>query len=129
MTPERSTYPTADGLARQLSRVASAHGRGQDPTLRFRARSDHAADGRVRLEVSNTGPDVPPYDIPMLFEPFRRLDNERLATAKGAGLGLSIVWAIAAAHNGEVTAAPRDGGGLVVHASLPAAPNDGSRVD
>lgn len=78
-------------------------------------------EGTVQLEVSNTGPDVPPYDIPMLFEPFRRLDSERLATAKGAGLGLSIVRSVVAAHHGEVTAQPREGGGLVVTVVLPAA--------
>ena len=78
-------------------------------------------DATVHLEVSNTGPDVPPYDIPMLFEPFRRLDNDRLATAKGAGLGLSIVRSVAAAHQGDVVAEPRHGGGLVVRVTLPAA--------
>ncbi|MEV7396420.1 HAMP domain-containing sensor histidine kinase [Aeromicrobium sp. NPDC092404] len=78
-------------------------------------------DEQVELEVSNTGPDVPPYDIPMLFEPFRRLDSERLATATGAGLGLSIVRSVAVAHQGEVTAEPREGGGLVVRVLLPAA--------
>ena len=79
------------------------------------------SDGKVQLEVTNTGPDVPPYDIAMLFEPFRRLDNERLATAKGAGLGLSIVRSVAQAHRGDVAAEPRDGGGLVVTVVLPAA--------
>ena len=81
-------------------------------------------DGSVQLEVSNTGPDVPPYDIPMLFEPFRRLDSERLATAKGAGLGLSIVRSVAAAHQGDVTAEPREGGGLIVRVVLPAATDE-----
>ncbi len=81
-------------------------------------------DGTVQLEVSNTGPDVPPYDIPMLFEPFRRLDSERLATAKGAGLGLSIVRSVAVAHQGDVTAEPREGGGLVVRVVLPAATDE-----
>ncbi len=81
-------------------------------------------DSAVQLEVSNSGPDVPPYDIPMLFEPFRRLDNERLATAKGAGLGLSIVRSVAVAHHGDVTAEPREGGGLVVTVVLPAATDE-----
>jgi signal transduction histidine kinase len=81
-------------------------------------------EGTVQLEVSNTGPNVPPYDIPMLFEPFRRLDGERLATAKGAGLGLSIVRSVAAAHHGDVTAEPREGGGLVVTVVLPAATDE-----
>lgn len=76
-------------------------------------------DGRAEIEVSNTGPAVPLYDIPALFEPFRRLGPDRLVTARGAGLGLSIVRSIARAHDGEVTARPRDGGGLVVTASLP----------
>jgi signal transduction histidine kinase len=76
-------------------------------------------DGTVEVQVGNTGPAVPPYEIPNLFEPFRRLGTDRLATAPGAGLGLSIVRAIARAHGGEVTAVPREGGGLVVTVTLP----------
>ncbi|MFE3018634.1 sensor histidine kinase [Streptomyces sp. NPDC059256] len=78
------------------------------------------ADGAAEVEVSNTGPAVPPYDIPGLFEPFRRLGADRLVSAKGAGLGLSIVRAVARAHGGTVNASPREGGGLVVTATLPA---------
>ncbi|MBC2902229.1 ATP-binding protein [Streptomyces cupreus] len=74
---------------------------------------------RVELEVGNTGPPVPPYEVPLLFEPFRRLGADRVVTGKGAGLGLSIVRAIAHAHHGEVSAVPRDGGGLTVTVTLP----------
>lgn len=77
-------------------------------------------DGRVEVEVSNTGPAVPRYELPALFEPFRRLGTDRLVTAKGAGLGLSIVRSIARAHGGDVTARPREGGGLTVTVTLPA---------
>ncbi|MGW4205430.1 sensor histidine kinase [Streptomyces sp. NPDC004726] len=76
-------------------------------------------DGVAEVEVSNSGPAVPPYDIPSLFEPFRRLGTDRLVSAKGAGLGLSIVRAVARAHGGTVVASPREGGGLVVTAALP----------
>jgi signal transduction histidine kinase len=79
-------------------------------------------NGSVVVEVTNTGPVVPRYEIPNLFEPFRRLATDRLATASGAGLGLSIVRAVARAHGGEVSAEPRDGGGLIVTVVLPAAP-------
>jgi signal transduction histidine kinase len=89
-----------------------------DGTGRVRVASRTAGD-RVAVEVSNTGPAVPPYDIPGLFEPFRRLGTDRLVTAKGSGLGLSIVRSVARAHGGEVTARPREGGGLVVTAVLP----------
>ncbi|MFI6062387.1 sensor histidine kinase [Streptomyces sp. NPDC051286] len=76
-------------------------------------------DGRIEIDVANTGPVVPAYEIPALFEPFRRLGNERLVTAKGAGLGLSIVRSIVRAHGGDATARPHEGGGLVVTVTLP----------
>jgi signal transduction histidine kinase len=85
--------------------------------------SDTHPDGTVVLVVSNTGPVVPPYEVPGLFEPFHRLDGDRVgSTAPGAGLGLSIVRAVASAHGGEATARPREGGGLVVTVTLPGAP-------
>ncbi|WP_433369969.1 sensor histidine kinase [Streptosporangium sp. CA-115845] len=84
-----------------------------------RATSRVRADGRAEVEVSNSGPTVPPYELPALFEPFRRLGAERMVTAKGAGLGLSIVRSVARAHGGEVAARPRAGGGLVVTVTLP----------
>jgi signal transduction histidine kinase len=74
----------------------------------------------VVLTVENTGPVVPRYEVDGLFEPFRRLSGARLAGAdRGFGLGLSIVRAVARAHGGRVTAAPRDGGGLRVTVTLP----------
>jgi signal transduction histidine kinase len=77
-------------------------------------------DGAVTLSVANTGPVIPRYEIPGLFEPFRRLGTDRLA-GPGAGLGLSIVRAVARAHGGDVHAEPRDAGGLTVTVTLPAA--------
>jgi signal transduction histidine kinase len=80
--------------------------------------------GTAVLVVTNTGPTIPPYEVPRLFEPFRRLGADRppVGAAKGVGLGLSIVQAVARAHGGEVRADPRDGGGLIVTVTLPPAP-------
>lgn len=75
--------------------------------------------GDAVVQVANTGPHVPPYEVESLFEPFRRLNSDRVQSARGAGLGLSIVRAIVRAHGGVVTAVPRDGGGLVVTVRLP----------
>ncbi|ONH32500.1 two-component sensor histidine kinase [Pseudofrankia asymbiotica] len=94
-------------------------GRGGEVWVASRARDDSL----VEIEVSNTGPTVPPYDVPSLFEPFHRMVTERLITARGAGLGLSIVRSVAEAHGGEARARARDGGGLVVTVTLPAAPD------
>ncbi|MFE1234532.1 sensor histidine kinase [Streptomyces sp. NPDC059442] len=77
------------------------------------------ADGRVR--VTNTGPVVAQDDVAGLFEPFRRGEG-RDRMGPGAGLGLSIVRSIAAAHGGTVAAVARtaeEGGGLAVTVTLP----------
>ncbi|MFI6673692.1 sensor histidine kinase [Kribbella sp. NPDC050470] len=96
-------------------------------------RSEPAADRWVRvvsktvgdhavITVTNTGPDIPPYEVESLFKPFYRLGAERLVGGKGAGLGLSIVRSVAEAHHGTVTATPRPGGGLEITVRLPADP-------
>ncbi|GAA3656659.1 HAMP domain-containing sensor histidine kinase [Nonomuraea antimicrobica] len=77
------------------------------------------ADGALVVQVANTGQHVPAYEVNSLFEPFRRLHADRVDSAKGSGLGLSIVRAVVQAHGGNVTAVPRDGGGLVVTIQLP----------
>jgi signal transduction histidine kinase len=74
--------------------------------------------GCARLVVENTGPLVPEYEIPGLFEPFRRL-RSRTGSARGTGLGLSIVRSVAVAHGGTADAEPREGGGLRVTVTLP----------
>jgi signal transduction histidine kinase len=76
--------------------------------------------GRAVLSIANTGPRVPVGEIERLFEPFQRFAPERTASDRQRGLGLSIVRAIATAHDGTVTAEPKPDGGLVVTVSLPA---------
>ena len=79
-------------------------------------------DGHAFVSVSNSGREIPAEAIPTLFEPFRRLDGDRLSDRGGAGLGLSIVRAIATAHSGQVRAKPFDEGGLQISITVPAAP-------
>src|SRR6266511_2582454 len=89
-------------------------------------------DGNAQLTVENPGPTVATYEIPSLFEPFRRLaTTERRAAVsgnQGAGLGLSIVRSVAHAHAGDVHAIPRRDGGLTIHVRIPALPTD-RRID
>ncbi len=73
----------------------------------------------VEIRVANTGPLVDAYRLEEIFEPFRRR-TARVDSRQGSGLGLSIVRAVARAHGGKVAAYPRDEGGLVVVATLPA---------
>ncbi|MFF6883524.1 ATP-binding protein [Streptomyces sp. NPDC012421] len=75
----------------------------------------------IGIEVSNTGPVVPPDTVPLLFEPFRRLNERTHTPGEGAGLGLSIVDAIARAHGATATASAHpegEGGGLTVRVAF-----------
>lgn len=78
-----------------------------------------AQTGCAVLVVSNTGPVVPAYEVENIFEPFRRLRTERTGSDKGVGLGLSIVRSVVRAHDGSITAHPREGGGLTMRVVLP----------
>lgn len=77
-----------------------------------------AAQGTAELEVSNSGPLVPPDQVGPLFAPFQRLSGNRTNHPHGAGLGLSIVRSITAAHGGQLSATARDHGGLTVRIRL-----------
>jgi signal transduction histidine kinase len=71
------------------------------------------------LAVSNTGAPVPAEAVPILFEPFRRLGADRVRGRGGVGLGLAIVRSIVTAHQADLQARPRPGGGLEITIELP----------
>lgn len=73
------------------------------------------------LRITNTGPPVPPDAAPNLLEPFARGNGSRTHTDGGIGLGLSIVRAVAIAHDGEVSVTARPAGGLDVTVCFPLA--------
>jgi signal transduction histidine kinase len=78
------------------------------------------AGAQAMLRVASSGDVVAPEAVTALFEPFHRGGVARTAH-DGAGLGLSIVRAVVAAHGGAVHAEPVPGGGLAVTVHLPAA--------
>lgn len=66
------------------------------------------ADTRLRdaieFVVSNTGPGIPPANLPHLFERFYRGDPSRSRATGGVGLGLTIAKQIVEAHGGYIWA-------------------------
>ncbi|WTL71965.1 HAMP domain-containing sensor histidine kinase [Streptomyces sp. NBC_01518] len=67
-------------------------------------------DGVTYLVVHDDGPGVPPEIQPGVFERFTRADRRRADSGGGgAGLGLSIVSAVAEAHGGSVKLESRPG--------------------
>ena len=75
----------------------------------------------VVLTVENTGEQLTPQLVSTLVEPFQRGTGRVRTDDTGTGLGLAIVRSIALAHDGTLTLAARDGGGLCVTVRLPAA--------
>jgi signal transduction histidine kinase len=68
-------------------------------------------DSRVRIEVSDRGPGVPPDQQRLIFEKFGRGNITGSPGTPGTGLGLYIARSIAEAHGGvlEVSSAPNEG--------------------
>jgi heavy metal sensor kinase len=71
------------------------------------------------LEVSDDGPGIPAHALPHVFERFYRADKARSRASGGAGLGLSIVKSICAAHSAKVKVSSREGRGSCFRVELP----------
>ncbi len=75
-------------------------------------------DGTISVEVTDNGPGVPADQLPRVFDRFYRA--EATSHRPGAGLGLAIVAATAATHQGTARATPNPPHGLRVTLTLPA---------
>lgn len=74
------------------------------------------SDSHVLLRVKDEGPGIPKQYRESIFQPFFRLDKSRSRAYGGAGLGLALVWEIAALHGGtvEVEASSENGTTMLV---------------
>jgi signal transduction histidine kinase len=79
--------------------------------------------GRAILSVTNSGQVIPLTEVGRLFQPFQRLGPRPARGDGGHGLGLSIVKAIATAHDAAITPQPRPGGGLAIDVTFPPSPS------
>jgi signal transduction histidine kinase len=76
---------------------------------------------RARVIIDSSGPVLDQPAVTQLVQPFKRLSQDRTGSQDGHGLGLSIVAAVAAAHDGQLDLHARAQGGLRVQITLPAA--------
>jgi signal transduction histidine kinase len=77
------------------------------------------ADSAARLDVQDTGPGIPPQELPRIWDRLFRGDLSR--SERGLGLGLSLVRAIVHAHGGDVSVESVPGQGATFTVSLPRA--------
>lgn len=76
-------------------------------------------DEVVQLYVRDTGPGIPPDDLPHLFQKFYRVDNSATRTIGGTGLGLFICRKIVELYRGRIWAESEVGKGSTFFINLP----------
>lgn len=130
-------YPSHVGPLVQLQDITPTHVRGDSDQLKqvVIALLDNALkytpyegtitlsltqeNGYALLTVKDTGIGISREDIPHIFGRFYRADRARTRNRGGSGLGLSIVQAIAQAHQGNVVVESVPGKGSIFTVKLP----------
>jgi signal transduction histidine kinase len=118
-----NAVPVVDGDEARLARVVTNFvsnaikftpvGGRVDVTLRRQ-------NGRVLVEVSDTGIGIPEEELGHLFERFFRAQTALERHIPGTGLGLYISKAIVDAHGGEISVSSAEGEGTTFALELPA---------
>jgi signal transduction histidine kinase len=97
----------------QLAQNAAQHTQPEDEI----ALGSAVKAGHAFLWVRDSGPGIPPSEQTRIFDRFARGSRNR--SGDGAGLGLSIVKAIAEAHHGSIELESRQGDGTKFTMVLP----------
>jgi signal transduction histidine kinase len=76
-------------------------------------------DGKVVVNVADSGEGISPEDLPYIFDRFYRGDKSRSRQTGGAGLGLTISRGIIESHGGEISVESSLGKGSTFCFTLP----------
>ena len=79
-------------------------------------------DGYAVVEISDTGPGIPPEDAGKVFEPFYQVPARGRTAHDGSGLGLSICQQLIERHGGRIALESKVGEGTTISFWLPMAP-------
>jgi len=72
-------------------------------------------NGKVKIYVSDEGVGINPTDQKRLFERFYRVDNDRIKTIPGFGIGLYLVSEILRYHNSEIMVESEENAGSIFY--------------
>jgi len=76
----------------------------------------------LTIIVSDTGPGVPPAQLPLMFREFTQLDGSRTRRFEGAGMGLAIVQGLLKLFGGNVAVESTVGEGTTFTVTIPVGP-------
>ncbi|MDR1629215.1 MAG: HAMP domain-containing histidine kinase [Oscillospiraceae bacterium] len=96
---------------------AITHG-GQEKNVTVR---QSRAQGRVTIEVIDSGRGIPPEQLPLIWDRYYKVDKTHRRAVTGTGLGLSIVKKILQLHGGDCGVQSQVDKGSVFWFSLPTA--------
>jgi signal transduction histidine kinase len=74
---------------------------------------------QIVVEISDTGMGIAAGDLELIFEKFRRSDDQLASAIEGTGLGLAIARQIVEHHGGRIWAESTPGSGSVFTVTLP----------
>ena len=100
-------------ILENLEDNAAKYAPGAPTERRVRAEGDW-----VYIDVMDRGPGMSAEERAKAFDRFWRADNSTARTTGGCGLGLSIARLLARAQGGDLTVAPREGGGTIFTVKL-----------
>ena len=78
-----------------------------------------ASNGRLTIEIRDSGIGISAKDLPNLTDPFKRAESDPYLSQEGTGLGLAIVKALVGLHGGDLDIASEPGEGTTVTVTLP----------
>jgi two-component system cell cycle sensor histidine kinase PleC len=76
-------------------------------------------EGRVQIDVEDTGIGIAPEDLARLARPFEQIESQQAKTQQGTGLGLALSKALLELHGGSLELASTAGQGTVASFVLP----------
>ena len=87
--------------------------------VRVNSAPSEAAEGRLRFEVTDTGPGLSPKESQVIFEPFVQIDSSTVRRYPGSGLGLAICRRLVELLKGRIGVVSRPGAGSTFWFELP----------
>ena len=107
-----------DRILKNLISNAVKYSPGGGRVVVTAARADDH-EGMVELAVEDDGVGIPATELSRIFDKYTRVPNRATAAARGLGLGLALVRALAEAHGGRVEVESLPGKGSKFRVFLP----------